>query len=97
MRNETALERIAKEKGLSATTLHRGKFIKKYGRKLYDRQLLIPNAKVTPIFHKLKLQVDGFQFRCVELMVQKGAANVTEEDLRDIASEYESLTFPFGN
>ena len=97
LRNKTILERVAQQKGLSATTFHRAKFIKKYASELFDEQLHLPNAKLTPIYHKLKLEVESFQFRCIELEIEKGAENVTEQDLKEIASEYENLTFPFGN
>jgi len=80
---------------MSPTTFYRGRYVQKYARNLFEMEKSKPRNYIYPLYKKVKLDVDRFVFDLILLGEEKGVENITEQDMKDIATKYENLTFPF--
>lgn len=98
LRKDTLIEKSARSIGLSGITFYRLLFIRKYAKKLYDEERFSSNPKpLTPLYQKIKLELESFNVNCAECVLVKGNDKITHEDLIEIVNKYENLTFPFDN
>jgi len=96
-RNETALEKYAKEiVGISPPKFEKCIFIKTYGKKIYDQNLKSEEEKieVNPVFTKVKKELDDF-YLLINIRTRREKKQLTQQEMSDIALKYENLTYPF--
>ena len=89
--------RVAVLSNSSPTTIFRIMYVEKYARELYETlgNKSIKEVKVYPIYTKVRQDVISFTIALVKLFDKIGRENVTEQDIKEIAVKYETLTFPF--
>ena len=94
------LEKLAKQVGLPISTIHRIFTIRQFGWEHYKHLLFLesndPEAEVYPNYKKIKSQLKQYHFSVSELALKKGGLEkVSIDEIKEIVSKYDLLTYPF--
>ena len=89
-------ERIAKIVNLPPTVFYKCRYIRKFGRRLYNDALEENSPSTHGIYLKVRNEMKTFLEDVRSRLVRKKVKELSNYDVQEITEKYDNLTYPFG-